>query len=75
MSRLENAAKRVEDALLQLERAIEARATDPGAADDSELAAQLRQTQAEFAELKVVTTEVTDRLDAVIERLRRSLED
>jgi hypothetical protein len=75
MSRLENAAKRVEDALLQLERAIEARAADPGAADDSELAAQLRQTQAEFAELKVVTTEVTDRLDAVIERLRRSLED
>jgi hypothetical protein len=75
MSRLENAAKRVEDALRHLERAIEARAASAGELSDSELAAQLRQTQAEFAELQVVTAEVTDRLDTVIGRLKRTLED
>lgn len=74
MSRLDEAARRLQSALDRLDRAVVAKAARGGAADDDVLAA-LEGTRRENARLQAVTAQATTRLDAAISRLKAVLED
>jgi division protein CdvB (Snf7/Vps24/ESCRT-III family) len=74
MSRLDQAARRLQSALDRLDRAVAAKAAEGGAADEDLLAA-LEGTRRENARLQAVAAQATTRLDAVIGRLKTVLED
>jgi hypothetical protein len=75
MSKIEDAALRLEAAVARLERAIESsgdRAGD-GAAESRRLVADLAAAKDDYAALEATTTRVATRLDATIERLNAAL--
>ncbi len=74
MSRLDQAARRLQSALDRLDRAVVAKAAQGGAADD-DLRAALEGTRRENARLQAAAAQATTRLDAAIGRLRAVLED
>ncbi len=74
MSRLDQAARRLQSALDRLDRAVVAKTAQGGAADD-DLRAALEGTRRENARLQAVAAQATTRLDAAIGRLRTVLED
>ena len=74
MSRLDQAARRLQSALDRLDRAVAAKAAEGGAADE-DLQAALEGTRRENARLQAVAAQATTRLDAVIGRLKTVLED
>jgi hypothetical protein len=74
MSRLEQAAQRLQSALDRLDRAVGARA-EQGGGMDAELRAALEHTKGENAQLQAATAQAAERLDAAIGRLRAVLED
>ena len=74
MSRLDQAARRLQSALDRLDRAVALRAEHGGGADP-ELHALLERTKGENAQLQAVAAQAAERLDAAIGRLRAVLED
>ena len=73
MSRLDQAAQRLQSALDRLDKAVAARGDQDGATDD-ELRAALAQTKGENARLQATAGQAAERLDAAISRLRAVLE-
>lgn len=73
MTQLDLATKRLEQAVERLERALAAGAKSNGS-NVVELQAQLEHTERENASLRDVTSDVSDRLDTAILRLRTILE-
>jgi hypothetical protein len=74
MSRLDEAARRLQSALDRLDRAVVAQSAQSGAADDDLLTA-LEGTRRENDRLQAVAAQATTRLDAAIGRLKTVLED
>ena len=74
MSRLDQAARRLQSALDRLDRAVAARAAH-GGETDPELRAALERTKGENAQLQSAAAQAAERLDAAIGRLRAVLED
>lgn len=73
MSRLDQAAQRLETALDRLDKAVAARA-EGGGGTDAELRAALTRTKGENARLQATAGQAAERLDAAISRLRAVLE-
>lgn len=73
MNDLETARKRLEEAVVRLEAAVDARAKADGG-ENKRLAKALENAQAECAELHEVNQTVSARLDAAIGRLKTVLE-
>ena len=73
MSRLDQAAQRLQSALDRLDKAVAARAEQGGGTDD-DLRAALAQTKGENARLQATAGQAAERLDAAISRLRAVLE-
>ena len=73
MSRLDQAAQRLQSALDRLDKAVAARGDQDGATDD-ELRAALAQTKGKNARLQATAGQAAERLDAAISRLRAVLE-
>lgn len=74
MSRLDDAQKRLHEAISRLERALEARRESEGGAEPEEaLRAELTTAQARCEELERRMDTAAIRLDATIERLRGTL--
>lgn len=73
MSRLDQAAQRLQSALDRLDRAVAARVEHGGGTDD-ELRAALAHTKGENAKLQAAAGQAAERLDAAIGRLRAVLE-
>jgi hypothetical protein len=75
MSKIEDAALRLEAAVARLERAIESSGDRPGggAAESRRLVADLAAAKDDYAALEATTTRVATRLDATIERLNAAL--
>jgi hypothetical protein len=72
MSKIEDAALRLEAAVARLEQAVERRGVD-GAAESRQLVADLAAAKDNYAALEATTTRVASRLDATIERLNAAL--
>jgi hypothetical protein len=79
MSKIEDAALRLETAVARLERAIERAGERRGEnggdsiAESRQLAADLAAAKDNYAALEVTTTRVASRLDATISRLNAAL--
>jgi hypothetical protein len=76
MSKIEDAALRLEAAVARLERAVERAGERAGAKDTTEsrqLVADLAAAKENHAALEATTTRVATRLDATIERLNAAL--
>jgi|GEM_PF-1943713 len=73
MSRLDQAAQRLQSALDRLDKAVAATAEQGGGAD-AELRAALARTKGENAQLQATAGQTAERLDAAIDRLRAVLE-
>ncbi len=73
MSRLDQAAQRLESALDRLDKAVAARAQE-GGGTDAELRAALTRANGENARLQATAGQAAERLDAAISRLRAVLE-
>jgi hypothetical protein len=72
MSKIEDAALRLEAAVARLEQAVERRGVG-GAAESRQLVADLAAAKDNYAALEATTTRVASRLDATIERLNAAL--
>jgi hypothetical protein len=75
MSKIEDAALRLEAAVARLEEAVERRGERgvDGAAESRQLVANLAAAKDKHAALEATTTRVASRLDATIERLNAAL--
>jgi cell division protein FtsB len=75
MSKMEDAARRLEAAVVRLERTLERRGERgiDGAAESRQLVADLAAARENYAALEATTTRVATRLDATIERLNAAL--
>jgi hypothetical protein len=75
MSKIEDAALRLEAAVARLERAIERRGESGGdsSAEGRQLVADLAAAKNNYAALEATTTRVASRLDATISRLNAAL--
>jgi hypothetical protein len=75
MSKIEDAALRLEAAVARLEQAVERRGERglDGAAASRQLVTDLAAAKDDYAALEATTTRVASRLDATIERLSAAL--
>ncbi len=75
MSRLEQAAQRLQTAIDRLDRAVTTRAdAAPGTGGDAALRTALNRAKRENAKLQSVASQASERLDAAIGRLKDVLE-
>jgi tetratricopeptide (TPR) repeat protein len=75
MGRLEEAKGRLDNALARLEKVAQRPLSDGAPASDPDTVAALAASRAECATLEAQTREVSDRLDAAIERLQAVLKE
>jgi hypothetical protein len=75
MSKIEEAALRLEAAVARLERAIESRGEKGGdsSAEGRKLVADLAAAKSNYVALEITTARVASRLDATISRLNAAL--
>ena len=73
MAHLDQATKRLQDALDRLERVVDARLAN-GAGDEKELRAALASAQKQSTALQQAASTVAARLDSTIARLKATLE-
>lgn len=71
MAQLDEASRRLQAAIENLEKVVSARAAQSGGGDDQALREALQAAQQENAVLQQLTSSVSARLDSAIVRLRR----
>ena len=74
MVQMDQAAKRLQDALDRLERVVEARLGNGSAEDEKEMRAALASAQKQNVALQKAASTVAARLDSTIARLKSTLE-